>query len=381
LLLAPVVVLAACADDPGAAIGSPAGDPPVVAHGGVLVFRDNQAVTETIAQLGALDAAGVRAWNQRMGIVSLRQVFDDVVAAESAIDDDYERLASDPATAGLVPSEPVHSAQYVRALRGGQFHIADDPEGGYFDYSIQNPYLAPVLDASGRVAIGDVVFQYGPAGVKQGRFTGLGGLDRAFDDLVVAPVLPGARYAIGVPTAAARRDGGIANDDCVCLPNTQADWLYASVVGNGWSTHGRRRYRAWIEGESHRLFDPDLQPQLYVRNVLRIQGMKKNLLGQWGFRETYSVTVDIAWIWQYAFNGVFSSSLPVPGDSSETPLSWSSGFVNNATLPLSPHIDGHYQFGCVDCVVEPVLVSAAGGTVVIAGVALDPSVDSQFHIE
>src|SRR3954451_7615998 len=125
LWLAPVALLAiGCGDGrgDGAMLDPPGGDtaPGVTAHAGLLVFQDHQAVGNTIAQLGALDAAGRRAWNEQIGIVSLSQVFDDVVAAEAAIDDHYEQLARDPATAGLVPEVPVHSSQYARALHDGQ---------------------------------------------------------------------------------------------------------------------------------------------------------------------------------------------------------------------------------------------------------------------
>ncbi|HEU4404590.1 MAG TPA: hypothetical protein VFS43_04780 [Polyangiaceae bacterium] len=322
-------------------------DQPVVVRSGVLVFRDAKALQETLAGLSVLDADSLRAWNRGMGFVSLREVFDEVVREEAALDEHYERLAqSGPEAAALLPTEPVHSEAYHRALRAGRLRVVAEDDGEYFDYNLRQVHLAPILDPDGRVSVGGVLMQYGPAETKQVSYEGLAEIE-------------GAKVAL-----AGERDTG----KVLSIIPTVAQCRYYSGEGNGWYVSGSRRYRAWVEEDSRTEW---LGTNMYVTNVLRIQGMKRNWLGQWKFSETYSVSVNLDWYWWYRLNGLYQTTLPVPASSKSAPWADSLSYVNNASISLAPHINGYYSVPEPNYL-EPVVLDGIGGTVVINGYTLQP---------
>ncbi|MFW5700903.1 MAG: hypothetical protein ACOCWM_04360 [Cyclobacteriaceae bacterium] len=116
-------------------------------------------------------------------------------------------------------------------------------------------------------------------------------------------------------------------------------------INGGWVNSGRkRRFRAYLQGSSY--IDNTYEQRLYVTNVLRIEGQKKNFWGNWGYRETYYATANVSWGYVFGYDG----SQYLPSSSSQSPYSFSSSYVNNAFLNLAPHTTGYYIFSPVyDC--------------------------------
>lgn len=337
---------------------------PVTTQNGVLVFRDEQSLQETLSLVGRMDGDALQQWNRQMGFTSLREIFNEVTVEEAAIDDFYQLIAaSSPVGWRFVPTQAVRSHAYDAALQNAQFQVIDDGDGGYLYYSIRNSYLASVLDPQGRIAVGGVLTQHLPGGIKRVKYSRPEGFAGAL------AALPDAPLQLDKPSQRLP-DGEIEGK---ALEVYASDWFYSSRPGNGWDTHGSRRFRTWIEGDSQSQFDAEGRQELYVRNVLRIQGMKKNIFGSWGFRETYTTYVDIDWSYSYLWQGQYHWDLPVPASTNLPPMSWSSSYVNDATLPLSPHINGHYLFSCTSCGhVDAVIPGDAGGLINIYGVQLNP---------
>lgn len=329
----------------------------------MLVFRDEQALQETLDLLGKMDSESLQSWNRSMGFTSLREIFNNVTREESIIDDYYQTIASaSPLGMRLVPAQAVHSSAYDAALASEQFQLIDDGAGEYLYYGIRDSYLAAVLDPQGRIGVAGVLTQHLPGGTRKASFQSLDAVDAALAQL------PHAQLILQAPDRG--KTGEIGGQ---AIAANASDWIYSSRVNNGWDNHGNRRYRTWIEGNSHRYFDAAGRQELYVRNVLRIQGMKKNIFGSWGFRETYTTYVDLTWWWSYIWNDRYNWDLPVPASTWLSPTSWSSSYVNDATIAISPHINGHYFFNCTSCgIVEPVIPDGGGGTVNINGAQLNP---------
>ncbi|WP_153882719.1 hypothetical protein [Myxococcus sp. AB025B] len=320
-------------------------EPPVVSRAGVLVFKDRQSLKATLDQLIHLDARGLRTWNRRLGFTSLREVFEDVVEQEALIDDRYERLLqSGPEGARLVPRQPVHSDAYLQAVRQGHLKVIREEAGEYFDYNLQQRHLAPVLDPDGRVAIGGVLMQYLPEGVKQVPYKSLDDLEGAKAAL--------ARTSVTAPSAP---DTGLA-----VIP-TKASCRSYSAVGNAWTYDGRRRFRAWVELKSYTQWN---HTELYVSNFLTIQAMYRNWLGNWNYAN-YTADLNWGWIWSYYLNGYLQDSLPYPSSDWDSPWVYTLT-VNNYAYTIAPHIDGYYSVPEPN-IIEPVTLDVVDGTITIYG--------------
>lgn len=289
--------------------------------------------------LNQLPSEDLVSWNKKFNFVSLAQLFNNIVNLEWAISDYYENLIRDELNTVEIPLDPVHSQEYLDGLDEGFIRIVGEKGDEYFDYNIYETHMSPVLNKEGMVKIGDQIYQFTIDGKK---------------------ILAIGNYNIELLKKAKKSNPteGISifsyikqsSSESIRANSYSTSWRYYSRPGNGWTVDGNRRFRAWVEGSSSVVNESyNYGQELYVTNVLRIEGQKKNFWGKWGYRETYYATANLSWEWYYTIDRVDRrNNLNSPGYTS--PINWSANYVNNATVPLAPHTSGYYEFPHVfDC--------------------------------
>lgn len=297
----------------------------VQAEEGVLVFANQAELRRTARYLNSLEPEARAEWNRARGFVSMEDVFNSVVEAENSLSDAYELAYGTTELPASGPTlQPIHSREYEQALSQGLLRVVQETDGEYFDYNLSDTMLASVFDARGMVRVGKEIYRNAlPAeeSLPKGRLLAQSALEEPGDEPEI-PLPP------SIPTN--------------CYSSTR--WTVYSLPNNGWKVYssGKRRVRAWIEGAS--CVSPNEQ-QLYVTQSLRVQGQKKNFWGNWKFAEAYTASAKGTWTYQYYryYENRFDG-LPAPVGTYRSPLNWiiATTAMNNATLPLDPHVDGYY---------------------------------------
>lgn len=289
---------------------------------GMLSFENEEELHSTLNELNQLSSEQLKSWNEKHKFTSLKEIFNTIMDAEWAINDFYEQSLKDNENA-IIPEIPIHSKEYIDGIEKGYIRIVKEDDGEYIDFNIHEVNMSPVLNKMGMVKVGEQILQ----------FT----LDerKVFYNL---RELTKANASISTDSIFIFRYNNHSTGEMLRTNSNTNTWNYYSLPGNGWHYDGsNRRFRAWIQGSS----TVDDYRRLYVSNVLRIEGMKKNIWGNWGYRETYYASASLRWHWQYTANGVTKTDLQ--SSSMKSPLNWSYDYVNNASINLDPHTSGYYQ--------------------------------------
>ena len=261
----------------------------------------------------------------------LRKIFDQVVHAEWQISDQYEQMQQQGES---IPSTPVYTQEYRQALQGQIIHIVDEGQDSYFDYNLFEVNVAGLINEKGLVKIGGKIFQFGLEEkkiIEDGNFFTISRLDRIHSSNAKQKVTV-IHYSLKDKMKSASQFG-------------YHEWLYCQKEGNGWTFSGSRKFRMFITGSSY--IDDTNGQKLYVTNVLRLEGLKKNIWGNWKYKESYTTSGTVRWQWDYRISGSKPHLNSSYGDS---PYSWqypgplASVGVNNAFLYLAPHTSGYYPF-------------------------------------
>lgn len=308
----------------------------------MFVFGNDSLFSQTLDMVNKLSNEEYNAFLEQYGVSTFKYEFERVAKAEWAISDHYESL---DAQGKDVPSEPVFSQEYTNALNNGIIRIIKDDEGEYFDYNIYEIHMAPLLNVDGLVKVGDKIYQFGldtKKIIENGDFNKINSLnDVQSTDTTKSISVVNYHFK---------------NSNKNALQFGHHQWLFASNVNNAFiiSPNGGRRFRMYLQGSSY-IDDTYNNQRLYVTNILRLEGQKKNFWGSWKYSESYSTNGTVNWLGAYRIDDfdIQDVNLPFGGQippSSTSPFSWqypNPGYsygVNNATFNLAPHISGYYTF-------------------------------------
>ena len=335
---------------------------------GMFVFSDESTFSETLTIINGMSESEYELFLSSYSITTYKSIFDQVVKAEWGVSDHYEALA---AQGQKVPKEPVLSQEYRDALHQGTIQLIQDDEGGYFDYNLYEINMASLINTKGLVQIGKKIYQFGPKNKKIIENGDASLIDR----------LDQVEYT--------QKNVTVVHYFKDSNPNGRQfgrhEWLYANASGNNWAVYSKRRFRFYLQGSSY--VDDTYGQRLYVTNVLRLEGQKKNFWGNWKYNESYSTNGTVSWQYSFGYDG--SQNLPFGGQTpptSSSPFSWQypnasyNYGVNNAYFNLAPHFSGYYSFppiydcgdtGLCGALTDGVRLTNVNGNCTIYGKALD----------
>ncbi len=335
--------------------------PEITTDRGMLVFSDESVFVRTIEDLNAMSNEDYATWCEKKQVETFRLVFDKVKAAEWKISDEYEEQMSQ----GQVPPfDAIHSAEYQKALDGGIIYLH---EGEYFDYNIFEKQVASAINQNGLVKIGEHIVQFG----SEYRKIILGG-DPSKVKYLINTLRSDSVNSIAVFPYSDSEKG--TEGMKVNARYGHRAWLWANRAGNDWvySPNSVHRYRMYLIGAS--FVDDGISAgsqHLFVTNQLRIEGQKKNVFGNWGYRDLYPSSGTVTWSWFFQIGSTVSTNLPFTNDfpvPNTSPHSWqvpNPGFLsgmNNATYTLRPHTNGQYVFSSFGGILSGVDVHGVTGT-------------------
>jgi|GEM_PF-1754257 len=138
---------------------------------GILVFKNQQDFQQTLSMLRSMDIHEVEAWGKDKGFLSQQLIYEQVIAAEEAVEEKafgkYSQLSEDAFLALNLP-DPEHSGLYESALRKGLLKVVEDSDTAHTYYlSLFDPTVADVINEEGFVMIGDTLTLYTNIGLKR----------------------------------------------------------------------------------------------------------------------------------------------------------------------------------------------------------------------
>lgn len=230
---------------------------------GILVFGDANSFEHISHWLEGLDSPQADAWEDRIGFVSQRRLFDQVVEAEYEIYLGPYENASDEQLQHLTPPQG-HSAIYGRCLTAGVIQAIGDT----YDYAVSRRSLVRVIDEHGFFVVGDTLFQAQRSYFKEWRNATLG--DRA---------------ELNAATKSDPRRGMSvfdAREDEVADSPAPAGTIGSFTKSTGWVTSGHKRGR--LDVTFNRKF---VYPYPYLHLIshydVNVQSQTKNFWGHWNF--------------------------------------------------------------------------------------------------
>lgn len=132
----------------------------IAVQNGILVFENFDDYKSTLLALSKMPQQERRAWEQKTGFVSMRGIFEDIMAAE------WEQSKNGTTTG--------HSVLYQSNLSNGiiaERLLSDGTK--LYDLNIFNPFYALIINKNGFVKIGEDLFQFTAGALKQMQNTGL----------------------------------------------------------------------------------------------------------------------------------------------------------------------------------------------------------------
>jgi hypothetical protein len=131
----------------------------IIGRNGVLIFPNNESLDRTLKAISSMDEEERRVWEGKYSFTSQLSIFNDIVFAESKLDEPYENMSEEELK--NTPPPPLHSKTYYTYLSEGvikEFKLNDGTE--IYDYSTCAPCLAAILNAEGIYAVGDTMYQF-----------------------------------------------------------------------------------------------------------------------------------------------------------------------------------------------------------------------------
>ena len=248
----------------------------------LLVFPNRLSLDATIGRLQQLPLSSFFDWERQQGIVTIFGEFNRVILAEDNLEEQLLKL-SQSELQKVISGPELHSKNYDEALENGLIRLVNKSEGGYFEYSVSDPYMAPVLNTNGLVKVDGVLIKYTDRAVKMifdGDFDKLNivdGIDYPYQDDQIA-VIPIVLLEENDPNSELKT----LDYDWTTFPNE------LNNDPNRWfASRDRRqqyRWRAWVDGKSNSattLIDENCTRVLSCTFVIRTQAQKRNFWGNY----------------------------------------------------------------------------------------------------
>ena len=304
----------------------------------MLVFGNFSDLDKVVSEINLADAASVDAWEQSLGITSQRNLFNQIVAQEDAINDYQESLPP-----GQQSPTELHSALFQTKLASGLIKYVTDPSDAstYWDYAITNRQIAPAVNEQGLVKVEGKIYQFTK-----------GALTKIVKDGDYSRVATLGSYT--VPTETAYIMVVSAAIDAPCAPIDFSSLRVWKMPTN------KKRVKVEIIGTSVSNFGDFSGPCAMMpygatcQFQIRTQAQKKNFWGTWVYSSGFSPSLTISaatWSYRYTlFNSGcsgFTTTYTNTGINSQYPTPTFTGFwpaTNNGTFGLNPNTSGWWLF-------------------------------------
>jgi hypothetical protein len=237
-------------------------DKGIYVKNGILVFKNNIALKETLTAISEMTPQQYNCWLQENNFISLQSIFNNIVKAEESLDEPYVNL-SESELSKIAPP-PVHSSLYYTYLDKGLIkkiiYEADQTEG--YELSTSFPALATILSPEGFYAVGDTIVYCGNEILKYW----IHGDINKLNHLISAQY---EKNKIEVWTLEDKSLKGTLN------PNP---------AQSGWVTSGIRRLFINLSFESWQYLGDGTGWKYY--HYINVRSEKKNFWGNWKYNET-----------------------------------------------------------------------------------------------
>lgn len=124
-----------------------------------LIFKDEKTFEETVKELNGKGKKDLDAWEQKLGFVSMRNLFENVVDTEVALRDKEEFLSKEQ-------QQRIIKNAYVTDLAASSLDFMNATHENGYTLKIYNLYLARLVDRRGIVQIGKEIQLHGEDVIK-----------------------------------------------------------------------------------------------------------------------------------------------------------------------------------------------------------------------
>jgi hypothetical protein len=126
---------------------------------GMMVFDSKIAFDVTLVEILNTDPDMVDNWYKSIGVETFYKVFNDVLAAEEAIETNLYSLPKEEQEYWIQKGE-FHSDEYTKAIEEGILVKSNEEGNSTYDYNLADKTVAPLVNKDGLVQIEGKIHQY-----------------------------------------------------------------------------------------------------------------------------------------------------------------------------------------------------------------------------
>ena len=319
-----------------------------------LVFSSFSDLDQFIAEANIASHKSLNTWENQIGVTTQRQVFYNVMSAETALDESLQKL-SQSEKLKVKSKKPYHSEIHNKALGAGLIRKYGREENSYWDYSLVEPSVASAVNLDGIVKVGDQLIKYSNNSfiyiIKDGDRSKLPNAilkDDNFENDKIK-VIKTKSY-----NPESSLNGDLRTEFrslCYSLPHS-----YDFSKFNTWEQNGLNNFRVKVEIDGRANANYGSAECVYGTTCtfqIRAQAQKKNFWGNWVYSSSFgpSLTVSNAdWSYNMALmptcsdysteytNNIIGGSHPNPVWSTVIP------WTNNGFFPMHPTTSGWWYW-------------------------------------
>lgn len=312
-----------------------------------LVFNSFSDLDQFLAEANTTSHTSLNSWENQKGVISQRQVFYNVMTAETNLDLSLENL-SEQAQLVEKGKEPYHSTEHNQALNSGLIRYYGQAPNSYWDYSLVEPMVASAVNLNGLVKVGGQLIKYSNSSfiyiIKDGDIAKLPLAISKTDDFENTDIKV-------IKTKPYNPEGSGPNTEteirslCYSLPHENT---FSKT--NGWRTTGKRRTKVEIDGRANANFGSvECVYGTGCTFQVRTQAQKKNFWGNWVYSSSFGPSLTITGAtWSYNMSlmptcsdypTVYSNN--IAGGSHPKPI-WNASWpwTNNGFFLMHPSTSG-----------------------------------------
>ena len=263
-----------------------------------LVFNSFSDLDVFLSDANTASHEQLNSWENQKSFKSQRQMFYEVMNAETNLDLTLENL---PEQAQLIEKNktPYYSSEHNQALDAGLIRYYGDGANSYWDYSLVEPMLASAVNSNGLIKVGTQLIKYSKTNfiyiVKDGDISKLPLAISKTDDFENEDIKV-------IKTNPYNPEGTVTNHEteirslCFSLPHENT---FSKT--NGWRTTGKRRTKVEVNGRAKANFgSAQCVNGTTCTFQVRTQAQPKNFWGNWGFHSDFGPSCTISGAtWSY----------------------------------------------------------------------------------
>lgn len=326
--------------------------PTVKNDNGILVFKDEQSLNQTINNLQNMNKAELNDWYSNLGFNSIYQRFQIINDAEWAISDYYEKMSPEELkNSDFNPEKPVISQEYKMALEEDIIREFIDSDGSInYELNLHETGKSYVLNDDFALMVGSTLYKYGIGNrklLKNAQISDLHKLETASKSNAEDSL-----FIIYYNLADARKEHLELENARINHSGWGHDWYFYSPSSSGYNYDGDWKMRGWITGNSYLGYPGTTHgssDKMYVNFVLGVKIMKKNI---WGNYKVKSDLIKFYANWNYKYklqdiNDYNYNDLP-DNSSLDSPYSYQA-YLDNDEFNLNPNTNGYYYYPIYNC--------------------------------